>query len=178
MEGRMILPRATIDKVLNLPSGYSAVSFSEKYKQEWISLFENLHIFTKETCEKIIQDNRQVFKDYCVLILKNNAVVASAGLCQDEKGRLYLAYIGVKEEEQGNGLGQYLVSRISYVYESKPSRYPLYAPVTTKFYREITLLTRMHYLPFFGEIDGKSEEESKQEWLDIAQFLKEKTKKN
>lgn len=174
----MILPRATIEKVLDLPEGYTTTSFSEKYKEQWISLFESLHIFSRSECEKIIQKDRETFKEYCVLVLKDGYVVASAGLSKDDNNRLYLAFIGIKEEEQGNGLGQYLVSKVSYAYGTKPSRYPLYAPVNTDLYREITLLTRMHYLPFFGELNGKSEEESKQDWLDIAEMLKEKTQKN
>lgn len=178
INGRMILPRKTIEKVNPLPNGYKTVPFSEQYKEEWISLFENLSIFSKEECEEMIQRDRETFKTYCTLVLKDNKVVASSGLLKDEKGRLYIGYIGVVEEEQGNGIGQYLISKVSYVYETKPSRYPLYAPVTTKFYREIMLLTRMHYLPFLGELNGKSEVESKQDWLEIAEILKEKSIKN
>ena len=178
IKGRMILPRNTIYKVNEVPNGYKISSFSEQYKEEWISLFTNLHIFSKEECEKMIQNNRQTFKDYCVLVLYENKVVASSGLLKDEKGRLYLAYIGVDENHQGKQIGSYLVTKVSYVYSTIPSKYPLYAPVSSLFLREIMLLSRMDYLPFMGELNGKSEEDSKEDWRIITEMLKERSLKS
>ena len=178
IKGRMILPRNTFHKVKEVPQGYRVVLFSEKYKEKWVQLFVNLDIFSKEECEEMISSDRETFKTYCTLVLKDDELVASAGLCKDEKDRYYLGYLAVNEENQGKGIGSYLVSKVSYVYDTIPSRYPLYAPISTRFYREIMLLSRLDYLPFMGALNGKSEEKSKQDWKKITDFLKEKSLKN
>ena len=173
----MVLPKGTIYKEYSLPEGYSYVSWNDSMKDKWCELHLLTGVFDDKkdalaSLEKI--DQKQ-------LVLVQNAegeLVGSGALMNgDEYGmkRLSLQNLSVSEDDQYQGIGKAIVSRLALQYEASPSKYPLYCAVPLGAYGAVILLSRMEFTPYLGEFKGYSEKENRDNWETETKILKEKT---
>ncbi|MGM9913399.1 GNAT family N-acetyltransferase [Floccifex sp.] len=170
IDAEMIIPKKTILKEMNLPEGYQYVSFTNQHQDKVQKLLDELNV--NFNIDQIMQAQRTIFKEHCVLVEYQHELVACASLCQDEDACLYLAFVAVKEAHQHKGIGRAMVSRICKQFDRMKTRYPLCAKVNTQALEEIKLLNRMGFTPFLGETKNKSEQEVEQDWNVITELLR------
>lgn len=176
IEGEMIIAKKTISKEFPLKQGYTYQSFSNQFQQPMIEICKELKYSID--LESMIQNDRNTFKEHCILVCKDNEVVGFTGLYKDEEGCLFLAYLAVKESHQRQGIAKAMVTKICMQFDRIKGKFPLYAKVNAQSYIAIMLLARLEFTPFLGETKNKTEQESQEDWTKITEILRQKSKED
>ena len=173
----MILPKGTIYKEYSLPKGYSYVSWDDSMKDMWCNLHLSTGVFDNQEDALASLDKMDTKK--LVLVSNDAGQLVGSGVLMngDEYGmkRLSLQNLSVSEDDQYQGIGKAIVSRLALQYEASPSKYPLYCTLPLGAYGAVILLSRMEFTPYLGEFKGCSEKENRDNWQRETEILKEKT---
>lgn len=173
----MVVPRKKLS-LIPLESPYRYSDYKESFYEPWVRLQCEVGLFeTEEEARKALDSFLPNIDQFVFVTNEKNELVASAGLWEGthfDTPRLRIHYVAVSEKDQHKGIGASMITKLSAMYDHRPSKYPLYLVTQTNSYGAIALYSRMGFNPYFGEYKGCSEEENKKNWELATQILREK----
>lgn len=178
----MVMPRKHIDKQKPLCDGYRYTKFKDSMKEDWAQLQCSVGLFdsisdAKNTLNSFLKDRKTFEKRFVFVVDLDNELVGSAGLWTGryfDGNRLRIHYVAVREDAQHHGIGSSMILRLCKMYDSIPSKYPLYLVTQTNSYGAIALYSRLGFTPYLGAYNGCTREESEKNWELATQLLREK----
>ena len=99
------------------------------------------------------------------------------GLCEFRpfQSRLRVHYVAVSQSAQHQKIAQAMLTRLCIMYDSIPSKYPLYLVTQSQSYGAIKCYSRLGFTPYLGAYHGSSEQKSKQAWQSVMQILADRS---
>lgn len=177
------MARNTINKEVALKEEFHYVAYKDELMDAWCSLHVETGLFTdfesaKTKLQSMLDEDRDFFENHFLFVENENGeLVASAGLWPGndfENNRYRLHYVSVSQSAQHNKIAQSMISKLCILYDSIPSKYPLYVSTQSQSYGAIVLYTKMGFHPYLGEYNGCSQKENEKAWEFVTQVLKEK----
>ena len=105
-------------------------------------------------------------------------LVGSAGLWYGsdfDESRLRVHYVAVSQSAQHQKIAQAMLTRLCIMYDSIPSKYPLYLVTQSQSYGAIKCYSRLGFTPYLGAYHGSSEQKSKQAWQSVMLILADRS---
>jgi ribosomal protein S18 acetylase RimI-like enzyme len=106
---------------------------------------------------------------------ENNELVGSAGLWfgnDFEESRLRIHYVAVSLSAQHKKIAQAMLTKLCMMYDTIPSKYPLYLATQSQSYGAIKLYSRLGFTPYLGAYKGCTEQKSKNAWQNVTEILR------
>lgn len=180
----MVISRKTIEKEIELNSKYHYVDFSEDLMVDWCKLQCEVNLFdsmkdAQDKWNQMIQRDKDFFSKHFLFVKDDNDnLVGSAGLWYGsdfDESRLRVHYVAVSQSAQHQKIAQAMLTRLCIVYDSIPSKYPLYLVTQSQSYGAIKCYSRLGFTPYLGAYHGSSEQKSKQAWQSVTQILADRS---
>lgn len=180
----MVISRKTIEKEIELNSNYHYVDFSEDLMVDWCKLQCEVNLFdsmkdAQNKWNQMIQRDKDFFsKRFLFVKDDDDNLVGSAGLWYGsdfDESRLRVHYVAVSQSAQHQKIAQAMLTRLCIMYDSIPSKYPLYLVTQSQSYGAIKCYSRLGFTPYLGAYHGSSEQKSKQAWQSVAQILADRS---
>ena len=180
----MVISRKTIEKEIELNSNYHYVDFSEDLMVNWCKLQCEVNLFdsmkdAQNKWNQMIQRDKDFFsKRFLFVKDDDDNLVGSAGLWYGsdfDESRLRVHYVAVSQSAQHQKIAQAMLTRLCIMYDSIPSKYPLYLVTQSQSYGAIKCYSRLGFTPYLGAYHGSSEQKSKQAWQSVAQILADRS---
>ncbi len=176
----MVISRKTIEKEIELNSKYHYADFSENLMLDWCKLQCEVNLFdsmkdAQDKWNQMIQRDKDFFSKYFLFVKdEDNNLVGSAGLWYGsdfDESRLRVHYVAVSQIAQHQKIAQAMLTRLCIMYDSIPSKYPLYLVTQSQSYGAIKCYSRLGFTPYLGAYHGSSEQKSKQAWQKVTEIL-------
>ena len=167
----MVMARKTIRKEIELNQEFHYVEFDESLKEAWcklqteVCLFENLEEARKKWDSMLTRDKDFFSKHFLFVANENNELVGSAG-------RVH--YVAVSLSAQHKKIAQAMLTKLCMMYDTIPSKYPLYLATQSQSYGAIKLYSRLGFTPYLGAYKGCTEQKSKNAWQNVTEILRSK----
>ena len=180
----MVISRKTIEKEIELNSNYHYVDFSEDLMVDWCKLQFEVNLFdsmkdAQNKWNQMIQRDKDFFsKRFLFVKDDDDNLVGSAGLWYGsdfDESRLRVHYVAVSQSAQHQKIAQAMLTRLCIMYDSIPSKYPLYLVTQSQSYVAIKCYSRLGFTPYLGAYHGSSEQKSKQAWQSVTQILADRS---
>ena len=180
----MVISRKTIEKEIELNSNYHYVDFSEDLMVDWCKLQCEVNLFdsmkdAQNKWNQMIQRDKDFFsKRFLFVKDDDDNLVGSAGLWYGsdfDESRLRVHYVAVSQSAQHQKIAQAMLTRLCIMYDSIPSKYPLYLVTQSQSYGAIKCYSRLGFTPYLGAYHGSSEQKSKQAWQSVMQILADRS---
>lgn len=180
----MVISRKTIEKEIELNSKYHYVDFSEDLMVDWCKLQCEVNLFdsmkdAQDKWNQMIQRDKDLFSKHFLFVKDDNDnLVGSAGLWYGsdfDESRLRVHYVAVSQSAQHQKIAQAILTRLCIMYDSIPSKYPLYLVTQSQSYGAIKCYSRLGFTPYLGAYHGSSEQKSKQAWQSVTQILADRS---
>ena len=180
----MVISRKTIEKEIELNSNYHYVDFSEDLMVNWCKLQCEVNLFdsmkdAQNKWNQMIQRDKDFFsKRFLFVKDDDDNLVGSAGLWYGsdfDESRLRVHYVAVSQSAQHQKIAQAMLTRLCIMYDSIPSKYPLYLVTQSQSYGAIKCYSRLGFTPYLGAYHGSSEQKSKQAWQSVMQILADRS---
>ena len=177
----MVMARRTIRKEIELNPEFHYVEFDESLKEAWcklqteVCLFENLDEARKKWDSMVTRDKDFFSKHFLFVANEKDELVGSAGLWYGsdfEESRLRVHYVAVGLSAQHKKIAQAMLTKLCMIYDTIPSKYPLYLATQSQSYGAIKLYSRLGFTPYLGAYKGCSEQKSKNAWQNVTEILR------
>ena len=179
----MVLPKKRIERVFDLKEGFSYGPFDDDLFEPWCALQTSVNLFSsmeqaRDALTAMLEKDRAFFETH-FLFVKNEAgqLAASAGLwpgCDFDEERLRVHYVACDESCQHQGIARAMLTKLGAMYDSIPSKYPLYLSTQSQSYGAIALYASLGFTPYLGAYRGSTREQSEQAWEETTRILKER----
>ena len=82
--------------------------------------------------------------------------------------------MAVSLSAQHKKIAQAMLTKLCMMYDTIPSKYPLYLATQSQSYGAIKLYSRLGFTPYLGAYKGCTEQKSKNAWQNVTEILKSK----